>query len=74
MQLGCARDHAVCWIVLLPDAHGSDTGGAASRESSKACLQRYRQASLQIVKLLQSMLAPGTLLEKASIDGEAVGN
>ncbi|WIA12559.1 hypothetical protein OEZ85_006220 [Tetradesmus obliquus] len=48
-------------------ASGDVEGSALDRGSSKACLQRYRKASAQIMRLL-GQLSPGCLLEKASID------
>ncbi|KAI8462258.1 MAG: hypothetical protein J3K34DRAFT_200570 [Monoraphidium minutum] len=40
---------------------------AAQRDSTKACLQRYRRASGEIMRALRALL-PGCLMEKASID------
>jgi nucleotidyltransferase/DNA polymerase involved in DNA repair len=51
-----------------PAAEGSSVEGSAlDRGSAKACLQRYRRASADIMRLLGS-LCPGCPLEKASID------
>jgi len=57
----------------LPAGDGSrnDGGDAAAanrtRGTAKACLQRYRIASAEVMALLAE-LAPGATLEKASID------
>lgn len=51
-----------------PAADGQSVEGSAlDRGSAKACLQRYRRASADIMRLLAS-LCSGCLLEKASID------
>ncbi|KAG1658991.1 hypothetical protein FOA52_008693 [Chlamydomonas sp. UWO 241] len=47
----------------------ADTEGRASeRGTAKACLQRYRQASGAIMRLLQSKLARGCPFEKGGLD------
>jgi DNA polymerase eta len=42
-------------------------GSAADRGSAKACLQRYRRASAEVMRLLAENM-PGCALERASID------
>eukprot|EP00775_Hariotina_reticulata_P003602 gene3602-3867_t len=55
-------------VSAAPAADGQSVEGSAlDRGNAKACLQRYRRASADIMRLLGS-LCPGCLLEKASID------
>ncbi|KAL6761247.1 hypothetical protein V8C86DRAFT_906953 [Haematococcus lacustris] len=52
--------------VLL---HGiREEGSASAKSTSKACLQRYRQASSEIMRVLGGLLAHGAVMEKGGLD------
>jgi len=52
----------------VPPPAGPAVPPRSARQSQKACLERYRKASLEIQSLIRNNIPPNIIMEKASID------